>query len=847
MSTAGRINKSGQRFVPKRKNPPPSSGRSVRESSVASSTAGPTPKTSNAPLPVLDEVADEARFERGAASGSADVVSGSSAAKAGPSGSQGRPAASFAPMDPTQSSAASSQPSQQWTFDFTPRDPSSSSLTATQATSVFPSQSQPSSPPKSPTRIRPTEPTGAASSSPSRGIAFGPPSEPPVDTSPTSQHTSPARQASPQHTSPVVGQLKRLPPTTYAYAEAGPSSPKRRQTEQKDAQVEPVAGGSAEAAQEKGKGGKGRMPAKAKAALTNGTGKGKETAAEPEGESAEADVAEDEGAQQEEEEEAAPSAKKRKTSAAKKKAAPKKTPAAKKGKAKGISVDGEQDEPAVNGKGGEAGEEEDEVDEYDKRKPKKRKKAARKPKKGKADAFLFGSDDGDEQAGGQRDEAGERDEDGSDGEDGAPKKKPAKKAKELPVVDPSETLMAMLADPVPKVSIGRPSERTLFFEQRAKDRKKDRMKAKREKMKKRAKGGEASGEEQEEDEAENGAGGADEVRGLQDGERDGMPAPAAAQDKEVAPAANGDVDFFAAMGMRQMMEDDEAGAGKDGQMERSPMNGDGERSDAGGLRNGDEGEEEDDFAEMHYAPQMRIIDGQLVLDEQSLQIDRGGGDQDQGPREVIEESARDRFVNSRSYSKRKQGGRWSKEETELFYDAISQFYTNFEMISLLFPHRTRHEIRRKFNREDRLNPMLVTAALERRKRINMEAIAEITGVDLSGPVPEDPMENIQRQRAAEEAAAAAGHTGEHHAGGRKRKGKKKEEADDEEQLGGKKKRGKKGKNGAGAQPSGRGFDDDGEGAGQADEVDEDLRRIQEEVEEEERQRRIDEMEAAGLA
>lgn len=49
--------------------------------------------------------------------------------------------------------------------------------------------------------------------------------------------------------------------------------------------------------------------------------------------------------------------------------------------------------------------------------------------------------------------------------------------------------------------------------------------------------------------------------------------------------------------------------------------------------------------------------------------------------------------------------------------AISQFYTNFEMIALLFPHRTRHEIRRKFNREDKLNPKLITAALARRKRV----------------------------------------------------------------------------------------------------------------------------------
>lgn len=39
------------------------------------------------------------------------------------------------------------------------------------------------------------------------------------------------------------------------------------------------------------------------------------------------------------------------------------------------------------------------------------------------------------------------------------------------------------------------------------------------------------------------------------------------------------------------------------------------------------------------------------------------------------------------------------------------------MIAIMFPHRSRHEIRRKFNREDKLNPKLVTAALARRKRV----------------------------------------------------------------------------------------------------------------------------------
>lgn len=43
-------------------------------------------------------------------------------------------------------------------------------------------------------------------------------------------------------------------------------------------------------------------------------------------------------------------------------------------------------------------------------------------------------------------------------------------------------------------------------------------------------------------------------------------------------------------------------------------------------------------------------------------------DEHLGPREVIEESAQDRFVNSNSYGKRKTAARWTKVETEMFFD-----------------------------------------------------------------------------------------------------------------------------------------------------------------------------------
>lgn len=39
------------------------------------------------------------------------------------------------------------------------------------------------------------------------------------------------------------------------------------------------------------------------------------------------------------------------------------------------------------------------------------------------------------------------------------------------------------------------------------------------------------------------------------------------------------------------------------------------------------------------------------------------------------------------------------------------------MIAGLFPHRTRRQIKAKFNREDKLNPQAITNALVRRKDI----------------------------------------------------------------------------------------------------------------------------------
>jgi transcription factor TFIIIB component B'' len=115
------------------------------------------------------------------------------------------------------------------------------------------------------------------------------------------------------------------------------------------------------------------------------------------------------------------------------------------------------------------------------------------------------------------------------------------------------------------------------------------------------------------------------------------------------------------------------------------------------------------------APQMRIVDGQIVLDEESLRVDRHQRDAiEEGNMEVVEENQHSRLVNSGTWSKHEKGDRWESDATERFYETLSMFGTDFEIISKLFPGRTRRQIKNKYNCEERKNPKRITLALKHR-------------------------------------------------------------------------------------------------------------------------------------
>lgn len=149
-------------------------------------------------------------------------------------------------------------------------------------------------------------------------------------------------------------------------------------------------------------------------------------------------------------------------------------------------------------------------------------------------------------------------------------------------------------------------------------------------------------------------------------------------------------------------------------------------------------ETEPQFGENRFAVQTRIVDGKIVLDEQSLYANYRDDEQQEREQkhwEVIDEREGDQFVNSASRSKQRRTQRWSPQETEQFYQAVSQWGTDFEMITRLFPRRTRREIKAKWTKESRQHPQRLDDAFRRRVKVDLTAYGQAVGVDLSGPPP----------------------------------------------------------------------------------------------------------------
>ncbi|KAG4221505.1 hypothetical protein PC116_g30019 [Phytophthora cactorum] len=122
-----------------------------------------------------------------------------------------------------------------------------------------------------------------------------------------------------------------------------------------------------------------------------------------------------------------------------------------------------------------------------------------------------------------------------------------------------------------------------------------------------------------------------------------------------------------------------------------------------------------------------VVDGQIIINQESLVVDRHAAHRDMSALETVEEDEFSHLTTSASFrreSRRTGANHWTEEDTERFYHLLSMFGTDFETIASMFPGKTRRAIKLKFNREETQRPRRINAAVmvrgEKRVSIDLE-------------------------------------------------------------------------------------------------------------------------------
>ncbi|GMH27974.1 hypothetical protein Nepgr_029817 [Nepenthes gracilis] len=101
-------------------------------------------------------------------------------------------------------------------------------------------------------------------------------------------------------------------------------------------------------------------------------------------------------------------------------------------------------------------------------------------------------------------------------------------------------------------------------------------------------------------------------------------------------------------------------------------------------------------------------------DDETFDSDQGRGSFGNQPSSRVQIDTN--YYNYQSYMQKSPIIRWSNCDTELFYQAISQFGSDLSMIQQLFPGRTRHQIKLKYKKEERRHPLRLHDALSTRPK-----------------------------------------------------------------------------------------------------------------------------------
>lgn len=128
------------------------------------------------------------------------------------------------------------------------------------------------------------------------------------------------------------------------------------------------------------------------------------------------------------------------------------------------------------------------------------------------------------------------------------------------------------------------------------------------------------------------------------------------------------------------------------------------------------------------ALQLTLVDGKIGFNEESAVVVKPRADA--SGRTVEDSNPFANPVTSTTYSKRTYTDKWTPDELNEFYQALSMFGTDFSLIAQLYPHRTRKQIKSKFVLEEKKYPEVIELALKRKLPVDFKKYCEATNNEI---------------------------------------------------------------------------------------------------------------------
>ena len=103
--------------------------------------------------------------------------------------------------------------------------------------------------------------------------------------------------------------------------------------------------------------------------------------------------------------------------------------------------------------------------------------------------------------------------------------------------------------------------------------------------------------------------------------------------------------------------------------------------------------------------------GEITLDRSSLVVRSTRVSAEERSELIVQGTMKTTYA---SFTKRSPNTRWTPAETSLFFDGLAEFGTDFGMIQQKYlPGRNHTQLKKKFQREDKVDASKVDAALKR--------------------------------------------------------------------------------------------------------------------------------------